>query len=267
MGEMRTTLDAMRTQLLGVARVVFAVAAVLALPALSFAQVKVLISGGFSAAYREVLPEFERTTGISVSTVSGASQGSGADTIEAQLRRGVLADVVIMNRGGLAELIAQGRIVPGTDVDLAHTLTGMAVRAGQAKPDISTVDAFRQALLGAKVVATSGSNTSLVGDILPRLGIADLITVKVGRYTDSIAMVARGDAALVILPVSEILGMPGVEFVGTIPTQLQLPSVYAAAIVAGSKERDTAQRLIAFLFSERATAAIKRSGMEPSQRR
>lgn len=257
----------MSTRLIGVVRVVFAMAAVLTLPTLSFAQVKVLISGGFSAAYREVLPEFERTTGISVSTASGASQGNGGDTIDAPLRRGVLADVVIMNKGGLAELIVQGRIVPGTDVDLAHTLIAMAVRAGQPKPDISTVAAFRQALLQAKVVATSGSNTSLVGDILPRLGIADQITVKVGRYTDSIAMVARGDAALVILPVSEILGMPGVEFVGTIPTPLQRPSVYAAAIVAGSKERDTAQRLIAFLSSEGATAAIKRSGMEPSPRR
>ena len=85
----------MRTQLLGVARVVFAFAAVLALPAPSFAQVKVLISGGFSAAYQEVLPEFERTTGISVRTASGASQGNGADTIGAQLRRGVPVDVVI----------------------------------------------------------------------------------------------------------------------------------------------------------------------------
>jgi molybdate transport system substrate-binding protein len=257
----------MRTQWLGVARVVVAFAAVLTLPALSFAQVKVLISGGFSAAYQEVLPEFERSTGISVSTASGASQGDGADTIGAQLRRGVPVDVVIMNRGGLADLIAQGRIVAGTDVDLAHTLTGMAVRAGQPKPDISTVAAFKQTLLRAKVVATSGSNTSLAGDILPRLGIADQITVKIGRYTDSIAMVARGDAALVILPVSEILAMPGVDFVGTIPTQLQRPSVYAAAIVAGSKERDTAQRLIGFLSSEGAAAAIKRSGMEPSPRR
>jgi molybdate transport system substrate-binding protein len=258
----------MRTQLLGVVRVVLLVAAVLALPALSFAQVRVLISGGFSAAYQEVLPEFERMTGISVSTASGASQGNGTDTIGAQLRRGVLVDVVIMNRGGLADLVEQGRIVAGTDVDLAHTLTGIAVRAGQPKPDISTTPAFRQALLQAKVVATTGSNTSLVGDILPRLGIADKITVKVGaRYTDSIAMVARGDAALAVQPVSEILGMPGVEFGGTIPTELQRPSVYAAAIVAGSKDRDTAQRLIAFLSSESATAAIKRSGMEPSPRR
>lgn len=102
------------------AKKALAIAAVLALPTSSFAQVKVIISGAFSAAYREVLPEFERTTGINVTTASGASQGNGPDTISALLRRGEPADVVIMNRQGLAELIAQDRIVPGTDLDLAQ---------------------------------------------------------------------------------------------------------------------------------------------------
>ena len=149
-----------------------AIAAVLALPTSSFAQVKVIISGGFSAAYREVLPEFERTTGITVTTASGASQGNGPDTIGALLRRGEPADVVIMNRQGLAELIAQGRIVPGTDLDLAQTLIGVAVRAGRPKPDISTVDAFRQTLLRAKTIAVPGSGTSMITDVLSRLGIS-----------------------------------------------------------------------------------------------
>jgi molybdate transport system substrate-binding protein len=249
-------------------RAVLAIAAALAVPTSSFAQVKVIISGGFAAAYREVLPEFERTTGITVTTASGASQGIGPDTIGALLRRGESADVVIMNRAGLAELIAQGRIVAGTDRDLAQSLTGVAVRAGRPKPDISTIDAFRQTLLRAKTIAVPGSGTSMITDLLSRLGLSNDVAVKSPtRGTESIAMVARGDVELAIQPVSEILGMPGVEFVGTIPTQLQRPSVYAAAIVAGSQERDAAQRLIAFLSSERATAAITRSGMEPSKRR
>ncbi len=126
------------------AGVVLALAAVLALPTPSFAQVKVIISGDFSPAYKEVVPGFERTTGISVTTASGASQGTGPDTIGAMLRRGELADVEILNRSGLAELIAQGRIVAGTDVDLAQTLIGLGVRAGALKPDISTAEAFRQ---------------------------------------------------------------------------------------------------------------------------
>jgi molybdate transport system substrate-binding protein len=245
-----------------------AIAAVLALPTSSFAQVKVIISGGFSAAYREVLPQFERTTGITVTTASGASQGNGPDTIGAMLRRGEPADVVIMNRQGLAELMAQGRIVAGTDLDLAQTLIGVAVRAGGSRPDISTVDAFRQTLLRAKTIAVPGSSTSTITDVLSRLGISNEVAVKIPtRGTESVAMVARGDAELAIQPVSEILHMPGVEFAGPIPTDLQHVSVYAAAIVAGSKELEASRRLIAFLSSDDATAAIRKSGMEPSKRR
>ena len=245
----------------------FAIAAILALPTSSFAQVKVIISGGFAAAYREVLPEFERTTGITVATASGASQGNGPDTIGAMLGRGEPADVVIMNRAGLAELIAQGTIVAGTDLDLAQALTGVAVRAGAPKPDISTVDAFRQALLQAKTIAVPGSASSMITDVLSRLGISDAIAVKIpSRGTESVAMVARGEAELAIQPVSEIVHMPGVEFAGTIPTNLQRVAVYAAAIVVGSKEPEASRRLIAFLSSDSATAAIKKSGMEPPRR-
>jgi len=248
--------------------VALAIVAVLALPTSSFAQVKVIISGGFSAAYREVLPEFERTTGITVTTASGASQGNGPDTIGALLRRGEPADVVIMNRPGLGELIAQGRIVAGTDLDLAQTLIGLAVRAGRPKPDISTVDAFRQTVLRAKTIAVPGSSTSMITEVLSRLGISNKIAVKIPtRGTESVAMVARGDAELAIQPVSEILHMPGVEFVGTIPTDLQHVVVYAAAIVAGSEEPQASRRLIVFLSSDGATAAIKKSGMEASRRR
>jgi molybdate transport system substrate-binding protein len=185
----------------------------------------------------------------------------------AQLERGVPADVVIMNRPGLAELVAQGRIVAGTDRDLAHTVIGVAAREGTPRPDISTAAAFREALLRAKVVAVTPGN-SLVGDVLPRLGIANQVTVRIGsRYTESIAIVARGEAGLAFLPVSEILNMPGVEFVGAIPREFHRPVVYAAAVVAGSRERERAQQLIAFLSSDGATEAIRRSEMEPSFRR
>src|SRR5579864_4866012 len=110
----------------------------LVLPAVSPAQVKVLMSGGFSAAYQELLPEFQNASGITVTTARGASQGDGPNTIGAQLRRGVPADVVIMSRGGLAELIAEGRIVTGSEVVLARVPLAVCVRAGNPKPDISS---------------------------------------------------------------------------------------------------------------------------------
>lgn len=241
------------------------IAAVLVWPTAAFAQIKVITSGGFAAAYQEVLPEFERATGLTVTTGSGGSQGSGPDTIGAQLRRGVSADVVIMSREGLDDLIAEGRIVAGTDVNLAQTPIGLAVRAGAPKPDISTVDAFTQTLLRATSVALPGSTTGiyLTTKIFPRLGIVDTVTVKItSRGAESVALVAAGVAELAIQPVSELLHVPGVDLVGTIPTEVQYMSVFSAAVVAGSQEIAASRRLIAFLASDSVTAVLTKSGME-----
>src|SRR5271165_2743750 len=109
-------------------------------PVAASSQLNVLISGGFSGAYEQLLPEFERASGIKVTAGSGASQGPGPQTIAAQLARGVPADVVILSREGLNELIAAKRIVAGTDVNLAQVPLGVAVRAGAPKPGLSTVE-------------------------------------------------------------------------------------------------------------------------------
>src|SRR3974390_3603107 len=114
------------------------------------AQLNFLISGGFASAYERLLPEFKRMSDIELATGSGASQGTGPQTIAAQLARGVPADVVILSREGLSELIAANRIAPGTDVDLARVPLGVGVRAGTPKPDVSTGEAFKQAVLKAK---------------------------------------------------------------------------------------------------------------------
>jgi len=244
-------------------RSAFVVAAVLTLPAASFAQVKVIMSGGFSAAYRELLPEFEKTSGVTVTTTSGPSQGSGPNTIGAQLRRGVPADVVIMSKEGLAELIAEGRIIRGTDVDLAQAPLGVSVRAGAPKPDISTVAAFKQTLLRARSITFPGSTTGIymTTKLFPQLGIASTIS---GRITNTgVAAVASGESEIAIQPVSELLHAPGVDFAGTIPAEIQFMSVFSTAIVAGSKEPEASKLLIAFLASKNAATAINKTGMEP----
>lgn len=241
-----------------------------AFPTASAAQVNVLISGGFSTAYRQVLPEFERTTGIAVVTGSGASQGSGPQTIAAQLQRGVPADVVILSREGLAELVTSGRIVAGTDVDLARVPLAAAVRAGAPKPDVSTVEALRQTLLRAKSIAVPGSTSGiyLTTKLFPQLGIADRITVKITeRGSQSAAMVAAGEADLVVQPVSELMNVPEIEVVGRLPQQVQLVQTFAAAIVTSAKEPDAGRRLIAFLGSERTASAIAQHGMDPVRER
>jgi molybdate transport system substrate-binding protein len=242
------------------------IAFALLLPGPSSAQVNVLISGGFSGPYKQLLPEFEKATGIAVVTGSGASQGSGTQTIAAQLQRGVPADVVILSREGLTELVAAGRIVAGSDVDLARVPLGVGVRAGTPKPDVGTTEAFKRTLLSAKVIAVPGSTSGiyLTTKLFPQLGIADRLTIKVTeRGTQSAAIVAAGDADLVVQPVSEIIHVPGVDFAGQIPSELQLVQVFVAAIVKGAKEPDAGRRLIRFLASESASVAIRNGGMDP----
>jgi molybdate transport system substrate-binding protein len=235
-------------------------------PVAASAQLNVLISGGFSGAYEQLLPEFERTSGIKVTTGSGASQGTGPQTVAAQLARGVPADVVILSREGLTELIAAKRIAAGTDADLARVGLGVAVRAGTPKPDVSTVDAFKQVMLKAKTIAVPGSTSGiwLTTDLFPRLGIAEKVNVKATpRGKDATGMVAAGDADLAVMPISEIVHAAGVDFAGSIAPEIQFIQVFSAAVVAGSAEIERSKRLIEFLASARASDAIRKSGMEP----
>jgi len=249
-----------------VARLALVLAVVVAFPSASFAQVKVIISGGFTVAYRELLPEFERSSGITVTTTSGGSVGSGPNTIGAQIRRGVPADVIILAREGLTDLVKEQRTVPGTDVDLARSIIGVIVHAGAPKPDISTVEALKQTLLKAKSVAMSSSTSGvyLTTVLFPKLGIADQMKDKIS--TSGAAAVGRGEAELGLQQVSEVLAVPNVDFVGTIPESVQYVTTYAAAVVKGTLQLDASKRLIAFLSSEAAMAAIKKSGMEPSHK-
>jgi molybdate transport system substrate-binding protein len=233
------------------------------------ARLNVLISGGFQGAYEQLLPEFKRTSGISVTTGSGSSQGAGPQTIAAQLARGVPTDVVILSREGLSELIAAQRIATGTDVDLARVPLGVAVRAGTPKPDVSTVDAFKKVLLRAATVAVPASTSGiwLTTDLFPRLGIAEKVNVKVmPRGSDATGLVALGGAEVAVQPVSEIVHAVGVDFAGSIAPEIQFVQVFSAAVVANSREIEGSKRLIEFLSSSRASEAIRNSGMEPLAR-
>ena len=244
----------------------FAIVGALLMPVAASAQVKVIISGGFSGPYEKLLPEFQKTSGIKVETGSGASQGTGPQTIASQLASGARFDVVIMSREGLDELIAAKRIAPGTDVDLAKALLGIAVRKGAPKPDVSTVEAFKQLMLKSKMVAVPGSTSGIfvMKDVLPRLGIADKVNVKpTARGAGAAELVAKGEADVAVMPVSEIVHSAGVDFAGVIAQEVQLDQTFCAAIVAGSKEAEAAKKLIAFLASDRAAPTIKASGMEP----
>jgi molybdate transport system substrate-binding protein len=226
----------------------------------------VIISGGFSLAYHKVLPEFERLTGIAVTTLSGASQGTGPKTIKYQLEAGADVDVVIMSREGLGELIAIDRIVVRSDADLATAALGAAVRQGRPKPDLSNVDAFKRAVVSARLVAIPASTSGifLKDEVFPSLGIADKVTYRVmARGTESTALLAAGEAELALGPVSELVDQAGIEPVGALPDEVQLIQMFVAAIVNTSRRQEQAKRLIEYLISDQAAAAIRNSGMEP----
>ena len=240
-----------------------ALSALAIFPQSALAQVKVMTSGGFAAPLREMLPQFEKSTGISVEVILGKSQGNGPDTISAQLGRGVAADIVILSREGLNDLISANRIVSHSDVDLAKTPIGLSVRAGAPKPDISTVEAFKNTLLHAKSITYPSSTTGIymATKLFPQLGIANALAPKSSNA--GILAVAKGDTEIAIQPVSELLHVPGTDFVGTLPQEIQYISVFSAALVAGSGNGDEARKLIAFLASPKAKDAIRNSGMEP----
>jgi molybdate transport system substrate-binding protein len=226
----------------------------------------VIISGGFSLAYHKVLPEFERLTGIAVTTLSGASQGTGPKTIKYQLEAGAEVDVVIMSREGLGELMAIGRIAAGSDADLATAALGAAVRQGQPKPDLGGVEAFKRAVVAARLVAIPASTSGifLKDEVFPNLGISDKVTYRVmARGTESTALLAAGEADLALGPVSELVDQAGIEPAGVLPDDVQLIQMFTAAIINTSRHQGQAKRLIEHLRSDQAAAAIKASGMEP----
>ena len=227
---------------------------------------RVIISGGFSLAYHAVLPAFQHDTEISVTTLSGASQGTGPRTIKWQLEHGVDADVVVLSKEGLDELMAAGRIVLGSEVALASVPLAAAVRQGSVKPDISSVEAFKQALVNARLVVMPGSTSGLFvkDQVFPKLAIGDRVAFRiVARGTDSTAILASGEADLAIGPVSELVNQIDVELVGPLPGEIQLVQVFMAAVVISSSRLEEAKRLIDYLASDRSTFAIQKSGMTP----
>jgi molybdate transport system substrate-binding protein len=244
-----------------------ALALLCCLGAASGQEIKVMTSGAFTAAYLELVPEFERTTHQKVVTSYGASMGTAPDSIPMRLERGEPADVVILARPALDQLVKQGKVFPESRVDLVRSSIGIAVRAGARKPAIGTVDELKRALLEAKSIAysDSASGAYLSSELFPRLGIAEQVAGKSQRIkTMSVgAVVARGDAEIGFQQISELLPVKGIDYVGPLPPEVQKVTVFSAGVAAGSKNADAAKALIKFLASAAALPAITKSGLEP----
>ena len=230
-------------------------------------EVKVMISGGLTAAYKELVPQFERATGNKVLTAYGPSMGTTENAIPVRLARGEAADVLIMVGDALGEMIEQGKAVRASRVDLVRSPIGIAVRAGATKPDIRTPDALKQTLLNAKSVAYSDSASGVyVGtELFKRLGISDEMKNKARMIpAEPVAsVVARGDAELGFQQISELLPIAGADLVGPLPPEVQKITVFSAGLTANASQPEAGKALIAFLASAEAAAALKRAGLDP----
>src|SRR5712675_2086915 len=233
----------------------------------SAAEVRVMISGGLTAAYKALVPEFERATGHKVLTAYGPSMGTTTNAIPVRLERGEPADVLIMVGYALDDLADKGKVVADSRVDLVKSPIGIAVKSGAPKPDISSADAVKRALLAAKSIAYSDSASGVYvsTEMFPRLGIADAMKDKARKIpAEPVArVVARGDAEIGFQQISELLPVPGIDIVGQLPPELQKITVFSAGIAAVSKEPEAGKALIKFLASPAAAPAIVKSGMEP----
>jgi molybdate transport system substrate-binding protein len=237
----------------------------------SAADVHVMISAGFYRAYSELAPAFERASGHRLVTTRGPSMGDSPEAIPARLARGETAGVVILDGGAADALGRRGLVRASSKVELAHSQIGMVVRAGAAKPDISSVEAFRSTLLAAKSIAysDSGSGTYLSTTLFPKLGIADQVAGKSRKVRGPpsgepvAAVIARGEAEIGFQQVSELIHVPGVTFVGAIPAELQPGFSFAAALTSAVRQPEAASALIRYLASPEAAPAIVKAGLTP----
>jgi molybdate transport system substrate-binding protein len=235
------------------------------------AEIKVVTSGAFTAAYLELVPEYERVTHDKLVTEFGPSMGTTHNAIPIRLERGEAIDVVIMAAPALDGLIKQGKVRADSRVELVESKIGMAVKAGAPKPDISTINALKRTLLAAKSIAysDSASGVYLSTELFPKLGIADQIKGKTRKIeADPVGgVVAKGEVEIGFQQISELRPVKGIDIVGELPPGAQRVTVFAAGIPTTSKNPDPAKALIQWLASPAAYPAIQKSGLEPAKSR
>ena len=227
-----------------------------------------MISTAMKAAIEEIAPPFERASGHTLRVVYGPSGG-----IARRFTGGEAADLIVVDSKVLDELIKQGKVTPGR-TDVARTGIGIAVRKGAPKPDVSSPEVLKRALLAAKSIAhaapAGGSITAAhIQGVFQRLGIAAEVTPKVklaaggpnGRVS---VLVSSGEAEIGLQQVSELMSNPDVEVIGMLPAQLQLITLYSAGVTTSASEAEAARALIKALTAPSAAAIYKAKGLDPA---
>jgi molybdate transport system substrate-binding protein len=235
--------------------------------AASAAELRVVSSGGFAQAYKDLSAPYERASGDRLVSEWGPSMGTTKNAIPARLARGEPIDVVIMVGDALDQLMAEGRLEPGSKVVLANSPIACAVRRGAAQPDIGTIDGLRRAFLNARRVAYSDSASGeyIKRQLLDKLGIRQQMEGKAAQIpaTPVGEIIAHGDADFGCQQRSELKPVAGIDIVGLIPPEVQLHTQFAGAVVRGASQPQTARALLRFLASPDNATAIEATGLEP----
>jgi molybdate transport system substrate-binding protein len=226
------------------------------------AALKVLSGNGPRAAVRELCGQFAAERGEAIDLVF--------DVNPEVIRRGEAGeafDVAVGNPPTIEQLIKSGKVVPGSRVDIGRSGLGVAVRSGAPKPDIASVEAFKRTLLAAKAVAFPGEGASgrYFVSVVERLGLSSQMhgKLKPMEAEDTVEVVARGEADMVVVVATRIVDVPGVDYVGPIPESLQTTIGFAAGLSTSAKDADTAQALIRFMTAPQASATLRAKGVEP----
>ncbi|RRV10179.1 ABC transporter substrate-binding protein [Pseudomonas sp. v388] len=231
------------------------------------ATLTVLSSGGIMGAVRNIAPEYEKATGVKLKIEASPSMGTTPQAIPNRLARHEPADVVLMVGSALDKLIAQGQADKASRVDLGESYIAMAVRKGEPKPDISTMEALRKTLLAGKSIAysDSASGVYLSRILFPKMDLGADFTAKARMIPAEPvgAVVARNEAQLGFQQLSELKPVPGIDIVGLIPDQAQEMTLYSGAVTTSSKQAQAARALLKYMASREAAPAIEDSGLKP----
>jgi molybdate transport system substrate-binding protein len=240
----------------------------LLVPALAFAQaeVRIFTGGAMSEPVREVGNVFAKSSGNRIVYVTDTT---GA--LSKRLLSGERADVIVVTSAAIQALEKDGKIAAGSRVDLARALIGVGVKAGAPSPDLSTTETFKAALLKAKTVsyvnpASGGTSGTYFEGLLQKMGIAAAIkpkTVYRTQGSEVAAAVAAGEAELGITFTSELAPTAGVKVAGTLPADIQLPTIYAGAVVANAGNADAGRAFLRALAGAEGRAALTKAGLEP----
>lgn len=226
------------------------------------AEIRVLSTQATEEAYRELVPEFEKTTGHKVTTTF-----TGTLDANKRLAAGESYDLLIMAASAIEEHIKGGKVVPGSRVDLAKSGVGVGVKSGASKPDISTTEALKKTILAARSIgySTGPSGIYVIG-LFQRMGVADEIKGKLKQTPTGVfvgSIIANGEAEIGFQQVSELSHFAGVDYVGPLPADVQQFTMFSSGIIVGAKDADGAKTLVKFITAPAAAAAFKKRGMEP----